>query len=286
MKKFLYRILLLLVCYFIIITPLVLVYDYNIDHSILSLKREKFNCERTVFMGSSHGRDAFLDGVIPDSYNLSSSGFTLEESSKELKRVVQECDTIETVVISFSVFSFRRTNTEPVSTNVIFDYKEAYGDNPYLSFFRNRSRKEFLKTISSNEDARFQHTKSQLPEEAISSLALRQYNRHTEVLGDERVALDYFEEILSLAREHNIRLIFVVTPFSTSYLEALERDQRWKADLELLRQRASTGSFEFYNFQDFFEGESPESKNFSDASHLNVTGAETFTRYLESELGL
>ena len=99
--------------------PLILLYKINITNSIQNTIRNNYSCEKQIFLGSSHGRDAFKADIIKNYYNLSNTGFTLEESYYELLEVLSRCE-INNVVISFSVFSLSKTSSKPVETNIKF----------------------------------------------------------------------------------------------------------------------------------------------------------------------
>ena len=123
MKKFAIYVIGLFLTSIVIISPIIYVYKLNIDSLKHEFRRNNYKGQRTIFLGSSHGRDAFKDGIIENSFNLASSGFSLKESYMEILRLDKQNYLPQIYVISFSPFSLHITNDFPQKSNVVFDYK-------------------------------------------------------------------------------------------------------------------------------------------------------------------
>ena len=262
------------------LSPILWIYNQNLSSNLQNLRRGRYDNEEIIILGSSHGRDGIHNGIIENSYNLSSSGFTLEESFKELIRLKDIQSPINTVIISFSPFSLHKTNSEPHKTNVVFDFEE-YGENLLLNFFRNPNRKEFVlsEKFLNPQQTKNQYNKTQGSEEIIKSKGKTEYFSHAS--SKDYFGLKYLEQISDFCSKNNIRLIFVVFPFSSVYNEYLSQDKTWNEDLKFMRNRRNY--FEFYDFSRFFDFEPLDSKHFADGSHLNSNGGIIFTNYIKKK---
>ena len=87
MKKFTIYIFGLILTFTAVISPIIYVYKLNIDLTKHEFRRNNYKGQKIIFLGSSHGRDAFKDEIIDDSYNLASSGFSLKESYMEILKL-------------------------------------------------------------------------------------------------------------------------------------------------------------------------------------------------------
>jgi hypothetical protein len=250
------------------------------SYNLQKIRRDGYNNEEIIILGSSHGRDGIHDGLIENSYNLSSSGFTLEESFKELIRLKNSFP-IKTVIVSFSRFSLHRTNSEPNKTNVVFDFEEN-GENILLNFFRNPSRKEFIlsKNFMIRQNQKTQYFKPQVSEDKITVDGKIEYFSHSS--SKDYFGLKFLNKISDFCKKNNIRLVFVVFPLSSVYNEYLAQDKTWIEDLKLMRKKENY--FEFYDYSKFFKSTLLNSKHFSDGSHLNSEGGYLFTSYLKEQL--
>ena len=219
MKGFVKFIIKLLLLVLVILSPIIYLYEINIDESKQNYRRNHYNGEKIIILGSSHSRDAIKDGIIEKSYNLSSSGFTYEETFKEIQRLDEEGIFPDVYLISFSPFSFHKTNKKPVKSNAVFDYRLEYGDNVWLNFFNNPSRKEFLKKPS--DTIITQHFVRQLSQDKMSFHAIKETKKHTQ--SDQFFAKKYFDQINKYCKKKGIRLIYFVSPFSISYNELIKK---------------------------------------------------------------
>lgn len=264
----------------IFLSPILWVYNQNISSNLQKLRREGYDNEEIIILGSSHGRDGIYNGIIKNSYNLSSSGFTLEESFKELIRLKGIQSPVKTVIISFSPFSLHKTNSKPRKANVVFDFEE-YGENTVLNFFRNPNRKRFVSSANFmiTQQLKTQYFKTQGSEKKIEIDGKSEYFSHSS--SKDYFGLKYLEQISDFCSKNNIRLIFIVFPFSSFYNEYLSQDQIWSEDLKLMRNRSNY--FEFYDYSRFFDYEPLDSIHFVDGSHLNSNGGLIFTKHIKEK---
>lgn len=263
----------------ILLIPVLMIYKVNLENSILNKRRKNYSGEKIIFLGSSHGRDAFMNGIIENSYNFSSSGFTFEESYKELLRLENENYVPKTVVLAISIFSIYRTNRIPKNTNIVFDYNKKYGHNLILNFFNNDGRKEFIKVPKLNFP--LQHFTKQKSEKTISLSSNIEYKYHT--TNRERHGMFYLQKIGDFCKKHKIRLILLIPPFSKVYNSNIKNDTIVSKDLKQLKD---TTSFEFYDYSKMFENERFDSIHFIDGGHLNKFGSNLFTCKIKQELNL
>lgn len=276
MRKFILFLIKLIVLVLLIISPFIHLYHTNLTNSLQEIRRKNYAGQEILILGSSHGRDGFYDGIIDNSHNLSSSGFTLEETFKEIIRLDKTIPRV--IMISFSPFSLNTANSKPRKSNVVFDFKSELGENPILSFFNNPSRKEYIRF--SNKNQKTQYFKKQLSEKVIKIKSINEFKSHT--LSKEKFGLKFFYKINDYCKNNNIRLIYIVTPFSTYYNNLLDCNRTWKEDLKFMNK--SNINYEFYDYSKFFDLEIQNTNHFIDGSHLNSKGGYLFTTYLKEKL--
>ena len=279
MKKFTIYVIGLFLTSIVIISPIIYVYKLNIDSSKNEFRRNNYKGQRIIFLGSSHGRDAFKDDIIENSFNLASSGFSLKESYMEILRLDKQNYLPQTYVISFSPFSLHITNDSPQKSNVVFDYKLDFGKNPIINFFKNPSRKEFLKIP--NTKIITQHYSVQLSENEIN---LESVDDGVESYLDEELKFGqpYFEKINQYCKENKIRLIYIVTPFSSVYNSLINNNEIWVNNIKKMTSKSKY--YEFYDFSNYFGNAKKNSLNFANYSHLNSNGSILFTKMLKDSL--
>ena len=269
MKKFTIYIIGLILTSTVIICPIIYVYKLNVDLSKHKFRRNNYKGQKIIFLGSSHGRDAFKHEIIEDSYNLASSGFSLKESYLEILKLDKQNYFPLTYVISFSPFSLHITNENPEKSNIVFDYNLKFGKNPIINFFKNPSRKEFLK-IPYKKTITTQHYLVQLSEKEIN---LESIDDGVELYLDEELNFGhpYFKKINQYCKENKIRLIYVVTPFSSVYNNLINNNEIWVDDIKKMTSKSKY--YEFYDFSNYFGNAKKNSLNFANFSHLNLNGS-------------
>lgn len=279
MKKFTIYIFGLILTLIAVISPVIYVHKLNIDLTKQEFRRNNYKGQKIIFLGSSHGRDAFKDEIIDDSYNLASSGFSLKESYMEILKLEKQNYFPHTYVISFSPFSLHITNENPKKTNVVFDLKLKFGKNPIINFFKNPSRKEFLK--NPYKKILTQHYSVQLSEKEIN---IGSVDDGVESFLDEELKFGYpyFEKINQHCKENKIRLIYVITPFSSIYNNLIINNEIWVDDIKKITSKSKY--YEFHDFSNYFGSAKKNSLNFANYSHLNLKGSILFTKMLKDSL--
>ncbi len=276
MRSFLLLIFRLLKIILLFISPLIYLYGINIKKNIQTRKRLNYNNEEILILGSSHARDDIYKNIIKNSYNLANAGFSLEETYLELLKLEKNHNNLKTVLISFSPFSLHRTNKKPKKTNIVFDLNMEYGDNVFISFFKNPTRKEFtfhnpdLKTIS----------KKQMSKKQIDISSISEYYKNT-VDNNGFYGLKFFNLIRKFCEKHKIRLVFIVFPFPKNFNKMLDENNVWKEDLIFMKKNSN---HEFYDFSKFYDSENSDHIFFRDGSHLNSNGSLRFTKFLSKNL--
>lgn len=283
MRNFITYIIKLTLFVTFLFVPILFTYNLNTKNNIHELRRDQYKCEEIVFMGSSHGRDAFNPNIIKNSYNLSESGFSFEETFKEIKEtVLRNCDnSVKVVVISFSVFSLRNTNLLPRRTNVKFN--TIRNPNVLLDFFLNENRSSLI-GFNFLEDPKFRNQNIQITEEQIKKFYPREFNTHTNDISEIRYGQSFFNEIIKLKKKLGFRLIFIVTPFVREYNSLLNEYSFWEEDKSVMRKFHDDGTIEFYDYSSFFISELNHYSYFVDSSHLSEKGSKIFTEKIKIDL--
>lgn len=274
MKKFAIYLIKLILVVIPSLIPVLVIYNSNLKKTEKYQTRNNFICKPIILTGSSHGRDAFRSSTITSSYNLSVKGFTIEQTYDDLKLSLESCnEKIETVIISFSIFTLRKVNFPYESTGVL----SAHNEFSNYSFFNDNSRKDIFLGSNANLNT------GEVNSSAFNHKAKKQFLTHTTPLEPtkKQIAHDYFNKIIDLKNKYEFRLIFVTTPFSNPYNEIISNHEFWKEDLKFITSNTTILGYEYYNFQEYF---STDSIFFKDPSHLSQEGSIKFSKHLETFL--
>ena len=281
MKKFLIEILFFKISVVIFLTPLIFLHHKNTQNPIINIQRSHFNCEKTIFLGSSDARDAFSPDIRDDLYNLSSGGFKLSESYKELKETILSKCVPNNVIISFFLGSLRSTNDLPVKTNVRFN--PLRHNNPIINFFTDESRLKHINFNFKNEIIPRHYSKKRSTKN-IKMLSKKGFLSHANNLSNKMYGLDYLKKIIELKKEFGFRLIFISTPRVPEYSFLLKNNEYWTEDQNFMYNQMQNNIIEYYDHTDWFNDKVNLYSYFTDHSHLTKDGSVVYTQELLNKL--
>lgn len=233
-----------------------------------------YNKQSTLFMGSSHGRDAINDSLLNDAYNISSSFQTLEENYKILSDILQK-NKPEKVIISFSPFSLHQTNIQPRLTEQYYFFPHNI-DNIVYNYFKDSSKKtkilpnvKFPPKIVTPEDFK-KATKTRMIHVIDNDI--------------NNFGLPFLHKIIELRNEHGFDLIFYTSPFTKEYSKAMRSFDYWEKDKAFMKELALEKKFDYFDFEMHFQDTTNYYKFFKDPDHLNPKGRHLFTEHFMGKL--
>ena len=263
---------------------------------------EKSRAE-VLFLGDSH----FVSGIEPSlfgipSANLSFAGANYMASYYILKKLIDEMPNLKTVVLPVDLHSFSSFRTDEIQKYLFWDQFIDYDELHRIS--KKRQRQFLRMTVLSKDFGRKSFAGNlrefvlgrpkNLPDptenivETVASaemkdkalLKARQQFDGQEIF--DPVLLIYFEKILNLLKERNIRVITVQMPVSEVYLESIKpyvsKEELKTKVLDNPKYKNSiTANFDFLNYY------SGQSEFFSwagwrDGDHLDAQGRIRFSK--------
>jgi hypothetical protein len=265
--------------------------------SIDELIKSKINFKlkpliETIIIGNSHTECAINDNLITGIKNLSRSGESYFYSYVKLKQILRKNHSIKNVIIGFSNSEITMKSdsdiwsNESVSRYCIYfpfmdsDEKKLIQNNNLLYYLKANSLylRKFLENEYKNqwgnlyEAGGFYMLKRILNDSLINEY-IKKYDSSTFKQVYSNYNLIYLDKIITLCKSKKINIVFIRTPFHVNYVGFVNEYKFQK----LLREKYNNIIFwDFCNFK-------LEKSDFADLEHLNISGAEKFTKYLYQE---
>ncbi len=255
-----------------------------------------------LVLGTSHN----FYGVDPvyfssHTFNAAYLSQPLNYDYEILKKYSNRFDHLKTVVLNVSAFSLYSTLTTShwIKNYVLYydmgntahslsDHFEILADRLFIScrkFFRYYIKKEQpIRTSALGWGTNYK-TPGAVD---LNISGKKEAKRHTENIASEKVR-NVFEanklvvsNIISWAKEKNIRLIFVTTPGYKTYRENLNRAQTDTTIATISRLIAGNGHCNYLNLLDDTRFSAPD---FFDGDHLDEAGAKKLSLLLDKKIG-
>lgn len=251
----------------------------------------------TLVLGSSHTYygvrpDAFADST----FNLANISQTPEYDLALMERYLPLMPNLRRVIIPISYFTYRDPVIEKGDEWTLAVRYKIHMDLPLHSDFsiynfeitdfdayKGKLKNLILKAPSNQCDSLgfgLGYTLSSRSEKWKEMGAERALKHTLETPGRFKDVRSIQDSLLSLARKHDIEVVFITTPAHSGYTEALDADQlaeMYEGIGELVKGDGVV-YFDFLNDSRFSESD------FYDPDHLNDEGAEKFTQILYSSL--
>lgn len=209
-----------------------------VDLDIFSIKAcvlENFPNAKTIFLGSSHGKNGFR--TDESSINLALASQDLYYSYHLYKKYNNK--NLKNVVVSYSVFSSGYQILKTSNNFQTLLYKLVFGiDYQFLDIARERKMylrepfyfpivKRALKKTKIDKNYRGQEEKYYVSKKFLDeSYIEKMVKRHTKNNNRENNQIDYVEKMIELAKENNQNLIFVITLHSKTYRKYIQNEEK------------------------------------------------------------
>jgi hypothetical protein len=304
MKRLFIRLIIILLPFLVIF----LVIEYKASRLLNSYAQKKYAVEEqaptlnVLVLGSSHA----LDDINPDffsckGYNLSNVSQSLFYDTRLCLKYLDRMPDLKGVIITMSYFSlFYELNNLPENWRDYF-YFRYYGirfptlslADPKIFSYTALYTRDFISAMMfsklNNKDEfgdiqpnGWKKVGAPADSVAISDSTGREHAlfHHSLVrMNNLKKNVEYLRELLTELRRRNIRVCFVTTPVYQTYSKHLNPFVL-HANQNIIRGLCREFSASCFNYSD--DPRFPKS-DFSDNDHLNVAGAEKFSRILDHD---
>ena len=270
--------------------------DYNLKQTQLHQHRKDV---QVLILGSSHTYVGINPELLTEkAYNLAYSSQTLDIDDQLLSQTIDQFPQLKKVILSLSYFSYPLVLEDGNSANKIKNYNLYWGiyshtyqlknhfellhqpwkfNKPRLkNFFLNPTKELHLNRYGFN--AKRAPLKKQTLENsarhAVANHTLDMDKTNVQILIQENI--NHLEHLVELCEARNINVYFISAPTTRAYYERLNSIQlsHWRqTTLQLLKKYPS---IKWMNRLDDANGY--DLNDFQDADHLNLKGAEKFSR--------
>ena len=259
---------------------------------------ENFPNAKTIFLGSSHGKNGFR--TDESSINIALASQDLYYSYHLYKKYNNK--SLKNIVVSYSVFSSGYQIIKTLNNFQSLLYKLVFGiDYQFLDIARERKMclrepfyapivKRALKEAKIDKNYRGQEEKYSASKKFLDeSYIEKMVKSHIKNNNRENNQIDYVGKMIELAKENNHNLIFVITPHSKKYRKYIQNEENlfeklYKKVCEAGENDKNIKILNYFSdprFQGAFEQEF-----FLDSDHLNLKGAELLTSLVFEEGGI
>lgn len=242
---------------------------------------------KTLILGSSHLYNGYLaqDGE----YNFAAPSQDLYYNYQLYKQY--NTPFIDTVIISFSVFTTGHVLIKTHQSNFCVLYKLIFGiDYQDKEVAKEKNLHNYEKRYSKDVSAYIQKNSSKwngylgntidYPKpindiEKIKSIALRQY-KHNQRNNNQ---IDFCKNILEDTLINKQKVYFVITPMMESYRNVLPaKDELFEKIYQLSKEYKHSQICNYYDDDRF------DISDFADFQHLNYNGAKKLTSFIQDEI--
>ncbi len=247
---------------------------------ISEIKNKDFSNIDVLFLGSSHSYLGFDTRIFEEngieSFNLGSSAQTPIQTRLLLERYL---DKIDPEIIVYEVYPLTTFASDGVESsldiiandkNDLHSLKMAISVNHIKTY--NALTYGYMRELL-NLDSSFEEPRVKSGDTYISGGFVEKklkFNQQEEIssrnLSFRRKQLDAFNDVISMIKKRNIKLILVQVPVTKSQYQNYASNKKFD---KMMNKYAT-----YYNFNELLELD--DSKDFLDAHHLNQNGVEKF----------
>lgn len=305
-KKFAKKLIIFLAVLLIVVLALNTFYYGLVSSKKMVNRKEKeyqehfatSNYVKYGFFGSSHTLDAINPQYIDNSFNFASNGDNYFKIYYRLKRALDDDIKMDYVILETDLQTFSSLFDEPdnflndlFNLNNFVSYKELSKTSgksiieifiranfPFIGggmdFFVNKTE-----TPVSLGWARHEFNLSAYNN--VSDVTLQRVSRHFDNKDlVSNLSFDYFKKTVSLAKENNIKVVFIKLPVSKEYDNVIILK---KIDKSAYYNKIFN-SVEDYIVLDYYTLFFDNSDYFRDPDHLNYVGAEVLSKKVSEDL--
>jgi hypothetical protein len=245
-----------------------------------------------LILGDSQSETALNDSIIQNSINFSKAGDPLFFNYVKLKKIIENNDHIKTLLLGFSPGNLDSKGFYEIpkmkSKYMLYFYLIDYADHEdiikhnYEGFIRGLTglSKYFFKAKqiikgSELEDMAVGGFRAIPSSESILQEEIENEVKIFESNPDD-LSIKYFDKIVQLCNNHNIKLIIINTPVHESLSKRqLKRKKGYNDFFKKSHPNTTLWDFEYFKIDDMF---------YYDNNHLNSEGASIFSRYINQKL--
>jgi lysophospholipase L1-like esterase len=289
MKLFLFSI----VKFFVVFISLILVQFLFFKLILVNNVDLKIDQKKTILiLGDSQTETALNDNFIKNSVNLSNAGDPIYFNYVKLKRIIEKNRQIETVILGFT-----SSNLDSKGFYEVPKFK-----SKYIAYFYLIDIKDYTDIIKYNLEGLirgvtglgryFTKTVTIINEDKINNIGIGGFrpipthisNLEEDINNEKKIfksehdplSIKYFLKIEALCKRENLNLIVLNSPVHKS----LSKRQKVRNEKYLKFIEQFDSNIQFWNYEDL----SLENKYFFDENHLNVKGAEIFSKLINKKL--
>ena len=251
-----------------------------------------------IQLGHSHAECAYNDSLITNFKNLATSGESYFYTYYKLKKILEQNESIETVLIEFTNNQINSGMDNWIwEDKYISKFYPTYGSflnfqdtglllkHNFISIVNNFSisqDKNFRMLLNNNYNFTLDiggyvyHKESELEKATIFQKEMTQKNKNDNYQNISEYNILYLEKIVALCKSKDKKIIFIRSPQHI----ALSGRKNEALFLQIYNER-----FDEVPMLDFNNFEIPNS-GFKDFSHLNYIGAEIISKRLDSLIKL
>lgn len=261
------------------------------------------NCDsiNTLILGSSHT----FYGVNPEyleynSFNLANVSQDLKFDLYLLRRYIDKCKSLKTLVVPISYFTLYETPLDKGEEKFRVKFYELYmGYNdttlyPFekleiydINIFQDKIGK-YLKDLCGKEsDYGYNYNgwatgyKTSKIDENIENDAIKTITRHTpksnKYIEENK---EYLMQIANLCHKHNVRLFFITTPTLPAYYKKIDKS-RWNNTQRVVNNICIEYNASYFNY---LNDDRFDASDFFDIDHLCHKGAKKFSKILREDI--
>lgn len=294
MKKFILFIL-LFTSIGITINGTIILLSKNIETNRIKEYKNKLNAE-TIIIGDSQVRFAIVDTLLRSSINMGNNSETLFLSYYKIKTLLKDNKITKNIILGMGYHTFSTMYDAGYngiqSIDVLPNYVNIIPINDIINLFENKPRyalhnfveineKSIRKVIQPGENLNFiggYHNSSETKTANKDVIEKRVKHHFYEKNQKRKISnnqVDYFEKIIKICNEYNVKLIIMRLPINLMYLN--------KVPMEFIN--FYKGIINKYNLSLIdFEGITLENNDFlPDGDHVNQKGALMVTNFLKSK---
>ena len=226
-------------------------------------KKYLYKNQSKIILGASHGRDL----NIKNFYNFCSGSQTLDLSYLIINDLIESNNEIDEIILTISPFSFDKT-----SKNKGFFVRNNYPqtkDNILFRYFKDNEKLYRILNLFKDK------TKSK-----DKNIKWRKHH-----LGDGSNSGKFFlDSILSVSKRFNVKLNFVIPPYTKEYLRFIESNNFWDSNKKTLKDLDSLNNIDFYDFSDYFNKSKDYWQYFNDLDHMTIEAGHELSELITNNI--
>jgi hypothetical protein len=263
--------------------------------NLIIIKKSEFPLSdvNILIIGDSHNGNAINPKLFKDTYNISSSGESFVPTYYKLKKIISECS-VDTILLSLSPHNLSAFNEK----KYLDKNKNRHFFNCYHTLFNKKSLKNLkinffdfykihfyrmaLLPHSNHLDlmiGSFRESKKNILDiDKIDERIKKHFFNGSNLFDISETMISHLDSIIKICEQNSIKLYLVSTPLHKRYYQAIPK--KFKDEFEIQIERLNISKVSVLDYTDAFK----ENFLFRDGDHLNIYGADKFTKIIKNRL--